>query len=87
MSLSKFIERENRYNRFFQMPLIHEDELTQEQATVLFRKLDSQMSPEHLHADGERPAAEARALTRMYTQAFQDLQARGFAAPRELYNL
>jgi malate synthase len=86
MSLKQFIESENRLRAYFKEAPLDADKLTQEDATRLFQRLDSNMSPEHLHADGERPAAQARALDKMYRQAFTDLKAKGFTAPVQLYN-
>jgi hypothetical protein len=87
MSLKQFIEQENKMRAFFKETPLDADKLTQEDATKLFQRLDSNMSPEHLHADGERKPADARRLAKMYTQAFADLRAKGFAVPTQLYNM
>lgn len=87
MSLKQFIEQENRMRVFFKEPPLDPETLTHDEATKLFQRLDSNMSLEVLHADGERPASQARALAKMYTAAFKELRARGFTPPATLYNL
>ena len=87
MSLKQFIAHENRMRVFFKEPPLDAETLTHDEATKLYQRLDSNMSPEVLHADGERSAAAARALAKMYRQAFADLKAKGFTPPAQLYNL
>lgn len=84
MSLEKFVKRENFFNNFYRRPLIDIKKLTQEEAAVLFRKLDSNMSPENLYVNG---ALDAMAVERVCTQAFADLKALGFSPPENLCNL
>jgi hypothetical protein len=87
MSLKQFIEVENRRRAVLKEPALDADQLTVADATRLFQRLDSNMSPEVLHADGERSAADARGLARMYKKAFADLKARGFTPLVQLYNI
>lgn len=85
MSLAKFIEQQNRMAKFFKTPEININTITDEQAQAMFKRLDSYMSPEVLHCDGERSAAEARKFAALYTQAFKDLKAKGFTPKVTLY--
>jgi len=87
MSLKQFIESENRMRAFFKEPPLDAETLTHDEATKLYKRLDSNMSPEALFADGERPRAVAARLAKMYKQAFADLKAKGFTPPTELYNI
>lgn len=87
MSLAQFIEQENRYRTFFNESPLDASKLTPEDAALLFRKIDSQMSPESLYRDGERRGAAARKVAKMLTSAFEELKARGFTPLVTLYNL
>lgn len=87
MSLKQFIERENQYRIVFKQEPYNINELDTETADILFRKIDNNLSPESLYADGERPRAQAQKLARMLVQASKDLQALGFNKPTGTYNL
>jgi len=87
MSLKKFIEQENRFRTFVNQQLINEAAIDNTVAQELFRKLNSNLSPEVLFADGERPRAKAMALRKVYMQAIADLKAKGFVPEEELYNV
>ncbi len=86
MSLAKFIEQENRFRNYVNLPLINVATIDNKVAQELFRKLNSNLSPEALFADGERPRAKAMALRKMYMQAIADIKAKGFVPEEELYN-
>jgi len=87
VSLAKFIDRENVMRAFMQQPALDINNITQEQAAEMFQRLDSNMSPEVLYADGERPRAKAMALAKLYRKAWADLLARGFKPVDEFYNM
>lgn len=85
MSLKQFIAEQNRVAGFFNEPQIDINKITDEQAQKMFSRLDSNMSPEHLHMDGERSAAQARKFAKIYTDAFNELKAKGFTPRCKLY--
>jgi hypothetical protein len=87
MSLKQFVEQENRFRVFFKEPALDPETLTHDEATLLYRKIDSQLSPESLFQDGERRGAAAAKVKRMLLAAFQDLKAKGFTPPAPLYNI
>lgn len=72
-SLEAFIERENQFARIFgQAPL----KITKAQDRQTIAELiDSRLSPENLHCDGEISASEARRKYQFLAQAARQLQA------------
>lgn len=87
MSLQQFVQDENRMAALFNKPVIDINNITQEQAEQMFQRLDSNMSPECLYADGERSKAAAARLAKIYRKAFEELMAKGFTPKATLYNL
>jgi hypothetical protein len=87
MSLQQFIDDENRLASFFKKPQIDIAKIDDAQAQEMFSRLDSNMSPECLFADGERPRAAAARLAKVYRKAFEELKAKGFTPTVTLYNL
>jgi len=63
------------------------DTLTQEDANNIFHKIDSGLSPENLHCDGEISRAQAQAKYNMYMDAVQELVDMGFNIPNDVYEL
>ena len=86
MSLAQFVEQENRSRKFFNKPAYDVAHLSPAEAQEIFWKLDSNLSPENLACDGERPRAEQIRLGKLYRQAFSDLRALGFAPQGYCYN-
>ncbi len=72
-SLEAFVERENQFARIFgQAPL----KITKAQDRKTIAELiDSRLSPENLHCDGEISASEARRKYQFLAQAARQLQA------------
>jgi hypothetical protein len=60
---------------------------TPEMAQAMFSRLDSNLSPEALYADGERPRAQAQKLAKQYRAAIAELKAKGFQPAGEMYNV
>jgi hypothetical protein len=54
--------------------------LTEQHAITLFHRLESDLSPENLHCDGEITPAQARDKYRMYQKAINQLEALGFSS-------
>ena len=67
--------------------LLEIDSLTQEDANKIFHKIDSGLSPENLHCDGEISRAQAQAKYNMYMNAVQELLDMGFDIPNDVYEL
>lgn len=86
MSLAKFIASENVMRGFMGQPEIKITEITPAIAQELFKTLDSNLSPEALTADGERPRAKQIALAKIYNGAIADLKVRGHQPEFEMYN-
>ena len=89
MSLKLLIEKQNMMAKIFKDPLStywNIDNITQETADAMFSRLDSDMSPEALFADGERPRSQAAKLAKQYKAAFKELTDRGFRPTSTLYN-
>lgn len=79
MSLALLVEEHNMMGRFFkeQSPWSTTD-IDQKMADEMFKRLDSNLSPEVLFADGERPRSQAMALAKRYNKAITELKAKGF---------
>ena len=87
MSLKKFVEQENMMNRIFNQPMIDLSNLNQESADKLFQRLDSNLSPENLSADGELPRAKVQQRYKLYMGAINDLKKLGFTPTEEMYSI
>lgn len=86
MFLKQYVGGMNRLARAFKQPEIDVDNLLPGQADQIFYKLDTDMSPEVLHMDGERPAHVAEALASSYTQVFEELKSMGYTPPKDTYH-
>jgi hypothetical protein len=86
MSLKLFLEQENRFAAFMQTPVIEIDKIDDATAQRLFGRLDSNLSPESLFQDGERPRAHAMRLKKVYLAAIGELKAKGFAPKETMYS-
>ena len=80
-NLKEVIERENFFRNFRDETELDIDNLTTEDANALYESIDFNMSPEHLHCDGEITVAQARAKARKFMGAVAELQKMGFAIP------
>lgn len=87
MSLAKFIEQENRMRKFFKQPEYDVNNITPEDAQELFGKIDSNLSPEILACDGERPRSKQIRLAKIYRAAWAELRAKGFTPQGYCYNV
>jgi hypothetical protein len=72
-NLQKFIDDQNVWGSFFNTPTI-KFPLSQVQVNDLARSLDSKLSPENLHCDGEISVAEANAKYNFYAKVYSDLE-------------
>ncbi len=86
MFLKQYVDSMNRVARAFKQPEIDLDNLLPGQVEQIFYKLDSDMSPESLYMDGERPANAAHALAASYTQVFEELKTLGYTPPKDIYH-
>jgi len=73
-TLQKFIDDNNRWIAIFGKPSMNFP-LTQADADALARTLDSQLSPENLHCDGEISTAEANRKYRFLATVARELEA------------
>ena len=72
-TLEKFIQDNNRWIQLFGTPPVTFP-LSQADADRLARTLDSKLSPENLHCDGEISVAEADRKYRFYAQVYRELE-------------
>lgn len=86
MSLRDVVDEHNMFAKLFREEPISLRHLTQTEATKLFHRIDSDLSPEHLHMDGEATPAQAQKSYRRLTQAVAELKALGFVPPEDIYN-
>ena len=84
-NLNNFIQDNNRWIAIFGNPQMTFP-LTQQDADELARTLDSKLSPENLHCDGEISAAEAQRKYRFLATVCKELEAycntNGLTAPK-----
>ena len=73
-TLKNFIEDNNRWIAIFGNPAMTFP-LKQQDVEELARTLDSQLSPENLHCDGEISAAQAGRKYRLLTTVARELEA------------
>lgn len=86
--LSKVINEMNweaNYNPGYRV--IDRANLTVSDAIRIYRYIDCELSPEHLHQDGERSSAEVDRFVRMYDGAVTALQRMGFRMPADTFNM
>lgn len=89
MSLALLVEEHNMMARFFkEQTTWSATDIDQAMADAMFKRLDSNLSPEVLFADGERPRSKAMALKKRYEKAIAELKAKGFRPSRSvtIYN-
>ena len=89
MSLKLLIEKQNLMAKLFKedpSKFWNIDSINQATADAMFSRLDSDMSPEALFADGERPRAQAAKLAKQYKAAFKELTDKGFRPSVAIYN-
>jgi len=86
MSLERFIAEENMFADVYDELQIDINAIDQKVADTMFQRLDSNLSPEFLFADGERPRAKAMALKKKYDKAIAELVKKGFRPTVEVYN-
>lgn len=86
MSLQKFVDEQNLMAPLFNEPLIDLNALDQKIADAIFSRLDSNLSPEFLFADGERSRSKAMALKRKYEKAIKELVKKGFRPTVTMYS-
>lgn len=83
--LEELIENYNFWPRLRgQGRILDIDTLTQADATSLYHRIDSDLSPENLTCDGELPAAQVRQRAQMLQGAVAELD-RSFQRPAELW--
>ena len=70
-SLEAFIERENQFAKIFGQAQLKISSVQDRQ--TIAELIDSRLSPENLHCDGEISAAEARRKYQFLAQAAQQL--------------
>jgi hypothetical protein len=86
MSLKLLVEKQNMMAKFFKDTPWDINNIDQATADAMFSRLDSDMSPEALFMDGERPRAQAAKLAKQYRAAYKELTDRGYAPTIVLYN-
>ena len=72
-NLQAFIDDQNMWGSFFNTPAITFP-LSQVQVNDLANSLDSKLSPENLHCDGEISVAEANAKYNFYAKVYRELE-------------
>jgi hypothetical protein len=86
-TLHQYLDQENRWASIFDKSHvdIHINTMTQKQGDQIIARLDSQMSPENLHCDGEISHSQARAKYDYYMGVWEDLKdlytEKGWALP------
>ena len=72
-SLQNYIDTRNSWNSFFPGSSVVNFPLTQAQVDDLARSLDSDLSPENLHCDGEISATQAQNKYNYYGRVIKEL--------------
>ena len=73
-NLQAYIDQKNSWTRFFNAPAITFP-LTQAEVNSIAGVLDSDLSPENLHCDGEISQAEAQRKYNYYGRVIRELEA------------
>jgi hypothetical protein len=73
-NLQAYIDQKNTWRGFFNTAPINFP-LTQAEVNDLTNSLDSDLSPENLHCDGEITARQAQAKYKMYSRVVAELEA------------
>ena len=74
-NLTHYIDNRNQWNSFFPSNKTITFPLTQKNVDGLARSLDSDLSPENLHCDGEISQAEAQRKYNYYGRVIKELEA------------
>ena len=72
-NLTKYIDNRNDWNAIFGTPAVTFP-LSQKDVDDIARSLDSNLSPENLHCDGEISVAEADRKYRFYAKVYEELE-------------
>jgi len=86
-ALQAIIKQQNFWSKLREEPEVEMDTLTIDQANSLYETIDMGLSPENLHCDGEITRAQAQQKYNQYMQAIKELKKRGFAVPKDLYEI
>ena len=75
-TLAQYIAQHNSWNKIIDQNHVDVDinTMTKSQGDMLIGKLDSEMSPENLHCDGEISYSQAQQKFDYYTGVFEDLK-------------
>jgi hypothetical protein len=73
MSLQKYVADKNRFHAMFNTPAVDLNYGPDRQKVAYW--LDSDLSPENLTCDGERPRAQVASRYKMLTKAAKELKA------------
>ncbi len=84
MSLQKQIDQMNFWAKMTDKPEMDINSLSDADAQNLYQRIDSGLSPENLHCDGEISRSAAQAKYRSYMCAVKQLDKLGFTA-RDCY--
>ncbi len=84
MSLQSEVDRMNFMAKHFGEPEIDINSLSDDDAQNIYQRIDSGLSPENLHCDGEISRSAAQAKYRSYMCAVKQLDKLGFTA-RDCY--
>jgi Holliday junction resolvasome RuvABC DNA-binding subunit len=87
MSLKTLVEQHNRMDRLFGGKDQWSTTPDAKMAQAMFRRLDSNLSPEVVYQDGERRGAAAQKFSKAQHEAIKDLKALGFAPVEQMYNV
>lgn len=80
MSLQSEIDNMNFWAKMTDKPEMDINSLSDDDAQTLYQRIDSGLSPENLHCDGEISRSAAQAKYRSYMSAVKELNKRGFVA-------
>ena len=80
MSLQNEIDEMNLWAKVKGEPEMDINSLSVEEAQSIYIHIDTGLSPENLHCDGEISASAARYKYRQYHNAIKELNKRGFQA-------
>ena len=86
-NLTKVIKEVNWMAMFSNGRTIDPRNITIGDATRIFRFIDSELSPEHLTCDGERPFKSVVSRRKMLDGAVKALNKKGFRAPSDVWNI
>lgn len=78
MSLKKFIEQRNVFNKMFNYPVLDINDLSHEDYQSLANDIGMALSPENLTCDGELRGAKLQAKAKMLHKAQAELEALGY---------